>query len=54
MFEHVVRALILVLLVCVGVRIGAWLIAPVLPALGVLVVLIGIFWWLLGGARSGH
>jgi hypothetical protein len=54
MSQRVFQALGLVLLICLGVRIAAWLIAPILPALGVLVVLAAIFWWLLGGARSGH
>jgi uncharacterized membrane protein YfcA len=33
MMEHVLRALGVVLLVCIGVRVAAWLINPVLPAL---------------------
>lgn len=52
--HRVIQALGLILLVCLGVRIAAWLIAPILPALGILVVLVGIYHWLLGGPRSGR
>ena len=52
MLQRVVQALVLVLLVCLGVRIAAWLIAPVLPALGVFVVFAGVGYRLLGGART--
>jgi len=52
--HRVVQALGLILLVCLGVRIAAWLIEPILPALGVLVVLAVVGYWLLGGPRSKH
>jgi hypothetical protein len=52
--QRVVQGLVLVLVVCLGVRIAAWLIAPVLPALGVLVVLAAVGYWLIGGARTRH
>jgi hypothetical protein len=35
-----------VLACCVGVRIGAALVAPILPALIVIAVVVGILWWL--------
>lgn len=54
MYQRVVQSLGIVFIVCIAVRVGAWLIAPILPALGVLVALAAIGYWLLGGARSGH
>jgi hypothetical protein len=54
MLQRVVQGLGLVLLVCLGVRVAAWLIAPILPALGVLVALAAIGYWLLGGAHARH
>jgi len=52
--QRVIQALGVILMVCLGVRIAAWLIAPVLPALGVLVVFAVVGYWLLGGARTRH
>jgi hypothetical protein len=48
-----VDALAIVLLVCFGVRAGAWLVEPILPALGVLVVLAIVALWLIGGPHDG-
>lgn len=52
MSHRVLQALGLILLVCLGVRVAAWLIEPILPALGVLVVLAAVGYRLFGGARS--
>jgi hypothetical protein len=52
--QRVIHALGLILLVCLGARVAAWLIAPILPALGILVVLASVGYWLLGGARSSR
>lgn len=41
------------LLVCIGVRIGAWLVEPVLPMLGGLVVVAVIALWLFGRRGPG-
>ena len=51
--RKLVENLGLVLLICLGVRIGAALIQPVLPLLGGLVVLGLLGMWLLGGGRGG-
>jgi len=51
MLQRVVHALGLVLITCVGVRVGWWLVAPVLPSLGVLFVLAAIFYFLIVGPR---
>jgi hypothetical protein len=45
------EAIGLVLLICIGVRVAAWLIAPLLPALIVLAVIIGLFGYIVGGPR---
>lgn len=52
LLRRVVQALGVVLLVCIGVRVAAWLIAPVLPLLGAMFVFGVIAWWLLSGPRS--
>lgn len=49
--RKLVENLGLVLLICLGVRIGAALIEPVLPLLGGLVVLAVLAMWMLG--RNG-
>ena len=54
MLQRVVQALGLVLFVCVGVRTGAWLIEPVLPALGILFMLVVIAYWFFAGPRVKH
>lgn len=41
-------ALVTILVVCVGVRIGAALVAPILPALITLVFVGGLLFWLVG------
>jgi hypothetical protein len=46
--KKVTTALLTVLMVCVGVRIGAALVAPILPALIVFVFLAGLLLWLVG------
>lgn len=51
--RKLVENLGLVLLICLGVRIGAVLIEPVLPVLGGLVVLGLLGMLLLGGGRGG-
>jgi CHASE2 domain-containing sensor protein len=41
--EHrITQAITVIVVVCVGVRLAAWLIAPLLPALGVLFVIAAI------------
>ncbi len=45
--NKLVQSLGMVLLVCVGVRVGAWLVEPVLPLLGGLVVFALIVAWML-------
>ncbi len=50
--KRLLESLGLVLLVCLGVRIGAVLVEPVLPMLGSLVVVVAIGLWLFG--RSGR
>jgi hypothetical protein len=52
--DRAVRAVGLVLLLCIGVRVAAWLIEPVLPLLGAMFVIILILGWLLSGPRGGH
>lgn len=44
----------MVLAICLGVRLAAWLIAPVLPLLGGITVVVAIAVWLMSGHRSGH
>ena len=45
--KRVTSALGLVVLVCLGIRLSAWLITPVLPALGALCVVVAILFLLL-------
>ena len=45
------QAIGVVVLVCVGVRVAAWLIAPLLPALLVLAVIASLFAYMVGGPR---
>ncbi|MDZ7733884.1 MAG: hypothetical protein U5R31_13210 [Acidimicrobiia bacterium] len=54
--RKLVEGLGLVLLVCLGVRIGAMIIEPVLPMLGSLVVVGALGLWLMGrrGAGGGY
>jgi len=52
--KKLIEAVGVVVLVCVGVRIGAALIQPVVPLLGgVLAVVIGA-WWLFGRHGPGR
>jgi hypothetical protein len=51
--RRLLDSLALALLVCIAVRVGAWLIEPVLPLLGGLVVAAGIGWWLFSSRGSG-
>lgn len=51
--KRVLTSLGVVLAVCVGVRVGAWLIEPVLPALGAMFVILLVLWWALAGPRYG-
>jgi hypothetical protein len=50
--DRVLHALAVVLFVCLGVRLGAWLVEPVLPALCGLVFLVAIAYGLLVGFRT--
>lgn len=49
-----VEKLGLILLICLGVRIGAALIEPVLPLLGVLFVAAVLGVWLFGRSGGGY
>lgn len=40
--HRVTQALITVVAVCAAVRLAAWLLAPLMPLLGVLVVIAGV------------
>jgi hypothetical protein len=51
--RRLLEALLVVLLVCLGVRLAAWLIEPALPMLGTLVVLVAVGAWLFGRFRGG-
>ncbi len=46
--QRLVRAVGLVLTVSLGVRLAAWLIAPLLPALVVLAFVGGLLLWMIG------
>lgn len=52
--SRVVRTLGLVLLICLAVRVAAWLVTPVLPALGGFFLFALLGSWLLSGGRSNH
>jgi hypothetical protein len=45
--------LALVLLICLGVRVGAALVEPVLPLLGGIVVIVALLLWLFGHNGPG-
>jgi hypothetical protein len=51
--KRLADALGLVLVTCLGIRLAAWLIEPVLPLLGGLAVASGLAYWLLIGRGSG-
>ena len=50
--NRITRTLGLLLLICLAVRLAAWLVTPVLPALGVLFFFVLLGSWLLSGGRS--
>jgi len=50
--QRLVSALLLLLAVALGARVAAELLAPLVPALVVLVLLCGVFWIILGRRRS--
>lgn len=52
--RRLVEQLGLILLLCLGVRIGALLIEPVLPLLGTLFVAAVLALWLLGKTGGGY
>ncbi|SHE78918.1 hypothetical protein SAMN02745225_01626 [Ferrithrix thermotolerans DSM 19514] len=52
--KKLIEAVGVVLLVCVGVRVGAALIQPVVPLLGGVVAVAIIAWWLFGRHRPGR
>ena len=49
--QRVLTALALLLLIALGARIAADLLAPLLPALIVILMLCGVFWIILGRRR---
>ena len=51
--NRLLQAVTVVLVVCFGVRLAAWLIEPVLPAIGGLLVALFVLWWIVLGPRSG-
>lgn len=51
--NRVMKAFGLVVLICVGVRVAAEVVAPVLPYLVALFVLAVIFWYFVAGPRHG-
>lgn len=53
LLSRILRALVIVLAVCVGVRIAAWVVEPVLPLLGALVMVAFIASLLLGPRHRG-
>jgi len=50
--QRLVSALVLLLAVALGARVAAELLAPLVPALVVLVLLCGVFWIIIGRRRS--
>jgi len=52
--KKLVEAVGVVLLVCVGVRVGAALIQPVVPLLGGVLAVAIIAWWLFGRHGPGR
>lgn len=49
-----VRAAGQVLVVCLAVRLAAWLVTPVLPTVVAVLMFIVVGAWLLSGGRSSH
>jgi hypothetical protein len=52
--KKLVEAIGVVLLVCVGVRVGAALIQPVVPWLGGVLAVAIVAWWLFGRHGPGR
>lgn len=53
MAVKLLRALGAVLMVAVGVRVGAWILEPALPAVGVLLILVAVLLVVIGsGPKS--
>jgi uncharacterized protein (DUF697 family) len=52
--KKLVEAVGVVLLVCVGVRVGAALIQPVVPLLGGVLAVAIVAWWLFGRHGPGR
>jgi hypothetical protein len=52
--KKLIEAVGVVLLVCVGVRVGAALIQPVVPLLGGVLAVAIIAWWLFGRHGPGR
>jgi CHASE2 domain-containing sensor protein len=50
--SRLLRTLGLLLLICLAVRVAAWLVTPVLPALGGLFLFALLGSWLWSGGRS--
>lgn len=51
--KRVLVSLGVVLAVCAGVRVAAFLIEPVLPLLGAMFMIVLVMWWALAGPRYG-
>lgn len=54
MTHRILSALGVVLAVCVGVRVAAWFIAPLIPALAGLFVVVLILGWIVLGPSLGR
>ena len=52
--KKLIEAVGVVLLVCVGVRVGAELIQPVVPLLGGVLAVAIVAWWLFGRHGPGR
>jgi hypothetical protein len=51
--KRIIEALSTVLAVCVGIRIAAWLVIPLIPAIAVFLFLALVVFVILFGPRSG-
>jgi hypothetical protein len=49
--QRVLSALVLLLAIALGARVAANLLAPLVPGLVILLLLIGLWWFLLGRRR---
>ena len=54
MTQRILGALGVVLAVCIGVRVAAWFIAPLIPALAGLFVVGSVLAWLIVGPSLGR